>query len=282
MKPVLPFVETMATQVCNLSCVGCTNYSDLTHSGYVPWAVMKDQLSAWLAVIDIPDFGIMGGEPLINPEIRQWLRGVRELMPTSQIRFTTNGLLLDRHLDIVDLAHEIGNVVFKITVHTDSNKLENLIDQIHRRYQWQAVEEYGIQRWATDRQLRFQINRPRQFVKTFRNTYETMQPYASPIDQSFAMCVQQKCPLLYGGRIYKCSTQGLLDSTLARFSYPNFEEWKPYLVNGIAPDSTQEEIKDFIDNFGKPNKICAMCPTAHDSAQIEHRGIPKRKIWQTT
>lgn len=29
MKPLLSFLKTMVTQACNLSCQGCTNYSDL-------------------------------------------------------------------------------------------------------------------------------------------------------------------------------------------------------------------------------------------------------------
>ena len=37
MKPVLPFVEIMITQACNISCTGCTNYSDLVHKGYLTW-----------------------------------------------------------------------------------------------------------------------------------------------------------------------------------------------------------------------------------------------------
>jgi molybdenum cofactor biosynthesis enzyme MoaA len=101
-KPILPFVETMITQVCNLSCTGCTNYSDLQHEGYVPWSQGRTWLEAWLERIDIPDFGIMGGEPLINPEVNMWIQGVRDLLPTSQIRFTTNGILLHKNLDIVD------------------------------------------------------------------------------------------------------------------------------------------------------------------------------------
>ena len=44
MKLTLPFLETMATQACNLSCEGCTNYSDLNHNGYITWADMKAQL----------------------------------------------------------------------------------------------------------------------------------------------------------------------------------------------------------------------------------------------
>ena len=265
MKLQLPFLETMATQACNLVCTGCTNYSDIKHSGYVRWHDMHSQLSAWLKVLDIPDFGIMGGEPLINPEIKQWITGVRELMPDAQIRFTTNGLLLHKHMAVVDLMHDIGNCVFKITAHVDDTELENTIADIFNRYNWEPVTEYGIDRWAADNGVRFQINRPTKFIKTYRNSYSNMQPHDSnPVD-SFNMCIQQTCPLLHNGKIYKCSTQGLLEPTLAKFNNPNAEQWAPYLVNGLSPSDPVSVIEQFVNNFGKPNAICRMCPSSVDS-----------------
>jgi hypothetical protein len=53
MRPQLPFLETMITQVCNLSCHGCTNFSDLTHSGYVSWNQGKQWVESWIEHIDI-------------------------------------------------------------------------------------------------------------------------------------------------------------------------------------------------------------------------------------
>jgi len=264
LKPVLPFLETMATQVCNLTCEGCTNYSDLTHQGYVKWADMEQDLSAWLQVVDIPDFGIMGGEPLINPEIREWLRGVRRLMPQSQIRFTTNGLLLNKHFDVLDVAHEIGNTVFKITVHTPGPEIEYIIQRVFDKYDWESVTEYGIQRWRTTNNLRFQVNRPTQFVKSYKGMYNDMMPYNSVPAESFGACIQQTCPLLYQGRIYKCSTQGLLRETLTKVGNPNSTEWAPYLVDGIGVDDT-DAIGQFIANFGRPAAVCRMCPSKRDA-----------------
>jgi len=271
MKPTLPFLETMATQVCNLSCTGCTNYSDLPHQGYVRWTDMEQDLTAWLQVVDIADFGIMGGEPLINPEIHKWLYGVRSLMPQSQIRFTTNGLLLNRHFDVLDVAHEVGNTVFKITVHTPGSEIESVIQRIFDKYNWEPVIEHGIQRWRTTNNLRFQINRPVQFVKSYKGVYNNMRPYDSIPAESFGACIQQTCPLLYKGRIYKCSTQGLLKETLAKVGDPNLTEWKPYLVNGIGVDDI-DDIDHFVSNFGKPAAVCCMCPSKHDSdAFIIHK-----------
>lgn len=274
-KPELPFLETMATQVCNLSCQGCTNYSDLVHKGYVPWPQMRNDLTKWLEVITIPDFGVMGGEPLVNPEIREWLVGLRELMPHTQIRFTTNGTLLDRHLDIVDLAHDIGNVVFKITAHTD---VEDTINKVFNRFDWEPVKEFGINRWKTTNGLRFQVNRPETFVKSFKGSYNNMLPWDSNVNDSFDICIQQKCPLLYNGRIYKCSTQGLLSDTLAKFGNPNYESWEQYLHKGISPDDPAEVVQQFINNFGKPHTMCRMCPTAKDTeALIDHTITVTRK-----
>lgn len=273
MKLTLPFVETMITQVCNLSCQGCTNYSDLKHSGFVSWEQGREEISQWLNILDIPDFGIMGGEPLINPQVRKWITGVRDLMPNSQIRFTTNGLLLEKNLDVVDLLCDIGNSVFKITVHVDDTNLENLIQQIFSRYDFKPVKEYGIDRWAYG-SFRFQINRPTKFVKSYKGTYETMTPYASDPKQAFDICCQQTCPLLYQGNIYKCSTSALLYDTLARFNRLSTSEWHDYIHNTeyfITTDSDQLSVSKFVENFGKHQSICGMCPTKLDSAEIDHQ-----------
>ena len=267
-KPVLPFLETMITQVCNLACVGCTNYSDLSHKGYVTWKDGKEQLEKWLEIVDIPDFGIMGGEPLINPQVDEWLIGVRDLMPNTQIRFTTNGLLMHKHTDIIKLMHELGNVVFKITVHTpDDEILKSTIDDIFNNFQWTEVTEYGIKRWKTSNNLRLQINYPTQFLKTFKGDYNNMLPFDSTPSESFNDCIQQTCPLLYNGKIYKCSTAGLLKDTLDFNNIKN-ELWIKHIDNGISTTDDINHIKRFVENFGKPNALCRQCPTKKDTSAI--------------
>jgi organic radical activating enzyme len=267
-KPVLPFVEIMVTQACNISCAGCTNYSDLPHSGYLTWDQGRAQIEPWLERVDIPDFGILGGEPLMNPKIRDWIRGLRELMPTSQIRFTTNGLLLERNFDIVDLLADIGNCVFKIAVHENNDALENIIQRVQDRFTWEPVVEYGVSRLKTKNNMRFHVRRPDKFYKTFIGTYENMKPHDNDPNEAFDVCCQQTCPLLYNGSIYKCSTSGLLKDTLLKFNNPNIEQWSQYLIDGLSPDCTVAELSEFLNNFGKPNKLCRMCPTKNDLESV--------------
>jgi len=266
----------MITQVCNLSCQGCTNYSDLQHSGYVSWPAGQGQILPWLERFQIDDFGIIGGEPLINPEWREWLLGLRQLMPNAQLRFTTNGLLLHRAPDIVDLCEEIGNIVLKVTVHTDDAELTDNLALLQSARAWEPVYEYGINRWRGPRQVRLQINRPDRFIMTYRGTYQDMSPWHSDPAAAFAQCCQQTCPLLYQGRIYKCSTAGLLKDTLMRHDNPNWDQWESYIDPGIGIDDNDSVIQAFVDNFGKSHAQCAQCPSG-DSALIPHVSTTTRK-----
>lgn len=278
-KPKLPFLETMVTQACNLSCLGCSNYADLPNKGYVKWDDAKIDLEKWLERIDFLDFGIFGGEPLMNPEIEDWIVGLRKLMPETQIRFTTNGLLLHKKMHIVRLLHDIGNVVFKISNHFYEHKtLNKTIQKIMEMYDWQPVFEYGIERYRTSNNLRFYVRRSEYFLKTYKGEYKEMRPHSNnPVD-SFSLCCQQTCPLLYKGKIYKCSTAGLLEDTLIKLNYPNFDEWKPYISKGLSHDCSAQELKSFIDNFGKPNEVCRMCPSDEDTqSKILHLDNVSRK-----
>jgi organic radical activating enzyme len=268
--PTLPFVEIMITQACNLSCQGCTNYSDIPQRGYVTWSQGQEWFNQWRQRLTLPDIGIMGGEPLINPEWREWLRGLREMFPDSQLRFTTNGLLLAKHPDIMDMMFDIGNVVFKITVHVQNTELHDWIQSCFDQHDWQLVSEFGINRWRGRNQVRFQLNQPQRFNRPFRGSYEDMQPWNSDPYDAFAQCIQQTCPLLYQGRIYKCSTTALLADTLQRFGRPNWPQWQPYLTTGIGHNDDDKIVNTFLNNFGKPESVCAQCP-GRDSPMFDHR-----------
>lgn len=261
MTIVLPFLETMITQACNLSCDGCTNYSDLRHSGYMPWSQGRADIQAWLSRITVEEFGIIGGEPLLNPEWRDWIVGIRSLLPTAQLRFTTNGILLPRAEDILDICEEVSNIILKITVHVRNEKLEEHILKLKSSRDWVPVTEYGIQRWLGRNGVRLQINRPQTFLKTYKNSYENMEPWDSDPTKAFEICCQKTCPLLYQGKIYKCSTSALLEDTLIRFGNPNIEKWKPYIPTGISINDTDQVISDFSKNFGKSHNLCGQCPS---------------------
>jgi len=74
-----------------------------------------------------------------------------------------------------------------------------------------------------------------------------------------------KLSIIYNGKIYKCSTAGLLEDTLSRFGNPNISEWGKYIDPGLPPN---KNIDKFINNFNKPHPICGQCPSKNDSNYI--------------
>jgi organic radical activating enzyme len=277
-RRMLPFLEMMSTNVCNLSCAGCTTFSDLDHRGYMTWAQARQQIEPWLERLDIQAFGFMGGEPLINPDLRAWLVGIRELMPNTQIRFITNGLLLERHWWVVDLLDQLGNSVLKISKHVNDPRIDSAISQVFASRKWVAIKEFGIDRWHSPSGMRFQIASPTRFLKTFQGDYHDMRPHDNNIHDAFDVCVQQRCPLLHDSRLYKCGTAGLTPKIVQRHGMPNSALWQPYLTKGLDSDCSDRELDKFINNFGKPHAICRQCPSSKDHmSMLDHTKTVKFK-----
>jgi hypothetical protein len=158
--------------------------------------------------------------------------------------------------------------VLKISRHVDDEKIDRVIDRIFSSWAWEPVEEFGIKRWGRQNGLRFQIAEPKTFIKTFQGEYHNMQPHTNIPSESFKLCVQQRCPLLYNGRIYKCGTLGLTSELLERFNWPNADLWQPYIDSGLSDSCDQKDLVKFINNFGKPHSMCAQCPSVKDTDSI--------------
>ena len=268
MKPILPYVESMLVYPCNLKCDGCSTFSDIRRSGYVGVEQGISWLRSWAERMEIQAWGAMGGEPLMNPQMYDWIIAVRELLPNAQIRFVTNGLLLERHWRIVELLNKLGNCILKITVHLSNTKIQSAIDRVFRTYDWEPVYEYGIHRHKLPNGMRFQINKPKWFTRTFQGTYETMKPFSNDINQAFANCHQQTCSMLVEDKLYKCSQSALIHDVWVDHGQPNADAWQPYLYTGLSPDADIDKLIKFSENFGKPHAMCRQCPTAHDTDSI--------------
>ena len=273
MKFNLPYLEFMVMRNCNLSCAGCTTFSDFVHPSTYPTVeeIISD-LKLWSTRINFDHLGTMGGEPLLNPHIENLLIKIREEFPTVTIRFVTNGLLLEKHKSIIDRMYELGNVILKISKHVKDERIKNIVKYIMNRYDWEPVTEFHIHRWLTTNNFRFQINSPEKFFRTFKGTYYNMLPHNSNPAEAFDLCVQKTCPLLYDKKLYKCGTLALTQDILKKNNQLDKQEWLPYLNKGIDFNASDIELEKWINNFGKPNPLCRQCPTINDkNSIIDHR-----------
>jgi len=231
-----------------------------------------EELVLWSSRINYDHLGTMGGEPLLHPDIGGILTQIRKTFPNVTIRFVTNGLLLERHKPLIDLMHELGNVIFKISKHVNDQRINNIVDYVMKRFDWEPVTEYHIHRWLTTNEFRFQINAPEKFYRTFQGTYFNMKPHNNKPSEAFDLCVQKRCPMLFDNKLWKCGTLPLTQDMLQKKGLIDDPDWQPYINKGLSIDCSDDDLQKWIDNFGKPNPVCRQCPTIKDKHSIiDHR-----------
>lgn len=129
-----PFIDTsllvfFMTRRCNLNCSFCylnlanykTEFSDLTYDATVDsvYKLMKKPL-----VRRMYGVSLFGGEPLLNPNINQIVDAFLEYKKV--IYMTTNGLLLESHLELLQKIDRISVSVYQNTIDALYNILPKL------------------------------------------------------------------------------------------------------------------------------------------------------------
>ena len=91
--------ELHVVEHCNLRCAHCCNMSPYVADKMLSLAEIEAQCRTMARVLDVDVFKIMGGEPLLHPEITAILGVLRQTGISETIRLFTNGLLLHRMTD---------------------------------------------------------------------------------------------------------------------------------------------------------------------------------------
>lgn len=268
--PRVQLLETMATFSCTLACRSCTNYSDYgMKGGYVRWSQMQDWLDVLFTRLRVDCFSIIGGEPFLNPELQTWVDSFRERYPYITLMLLSNATLLEKNWWILDSMEKHGMIYLKLTNHQPSaTYFESAKQKILERFTWRYE---GDNQWfEPNKILDFRVESPDTFLRTFRGEYANMKPYDSDPAAAFKICNQQICPLLVDGKLYKCSSVGMLNRALRDHGLSADQDWSPYKDSGIALDCDDATLRAWAANIGKPHRVCRMCPTSNDRPFHNH------------
>lgn len=91
--------EINAAFSCNLSCRACCHLSPVTSRVFADPLAVKRDLSILATAYECGFVKILGGEPLLHPDLLGLMTAIRESGITSRIAVCTNGVLLDRMND---------------------------------------------------------------------------------------------------------------------------------------------------------------------------------------
>lgn len=180
----LPYLEFHVADHCNLNCRACEHFSGLVEEPVFHHAetISRDlnQLSKFIE--DVGVIRILGGEPLLNPEICDIAKITRKVYTYSEIYIVTNGLLLD------GMSEEFYKACVNCNIKIWISYYPPIVKKID--YVKSVLDRHGINYEISGLNM------------TFRKKY-TLDPYNEKT-RSFESCFQATCHNLYEGKIGVC------------------------------------------------------------------------------
>jgi len=183
-NPVLYRLEYHVADHCNLNCKGCFHFSNLVDSkefpGFEQFKLDINRLSGLFDNIGI--IRLMGGEPLLNPELPQIIAEARKAFPKAKIHLLTNGILYKKIEN--GLLEEIKNCGVEVQVSL---------------YKPVVHKKEKIKKFFQARGIRYWISKPITYFGKYLNLEGTSDP-----KKSVSQCHASRCTFLQNGYIARC------------------------------------------------------------------------------
>ena len=66
------------THHCTLNCIHCNTFNNFNFKGSVDWLAERDNYKNWSEKVTSDNIGVLGGEPLLHPNLEQILRDISD------------------------------------------------------------------------------------------------------------------------------------------------------------------------------------------------------------
>lgn len=188
----LGYFEVVVTTRCTLKCKNCANLMQYYRQPmHVQWDVIEKSVKKFLECIDrVEKVGILGGEPLLYPELDKVIYLLEASPKVKTIRIVTNGTLIPKDENILK-ALTGRKVVVQLNNYLNAyagvaDELAKLFDE--RKIKYKLLKKDGTE-WVDYGDL------------SSRNRSE------EELTEQFKRC-RIECRSLYNGKLYYCPRSG--------------------------------------------------------------------------
>ena len=244
---------------CNLKCEYCSHFGRYM-KGIVPLEELMKWYATWSPKIAPETVKIIGGEPLLHPDIIAVVEETRRYWPDSEIEFVTNGLRFpkaDQRLFFTICKQDVRVTVSR---HFDDPHFNKGFTQAIETLRTYGIEPYIPQsNWY--------------WMKYYRLDEQGKAiPYQSDSSKAWLnCCVKNACTTLMDNKLYRCPQ--LACATHARHKDELSGAWDTVLeYRPLLPDCTQDDINVFIHAGGCDQ--CRICPEKFEYADMYEKINP--------
>ncbi len=256
-KPIAPMILVLVTNYCNLNCKRCAHYSNLTREKDI---LDLDKFESYLVQLkmkfkDILRFQLLGGEPLLNPQLDQYMLLVRKYFPGTKLEIVTNGLILKEIPPKLIDSMRLCNAYFLITQYP----------QIRRNLDTVIC-------FLENEEIHYEITPP---TKQFRRIISLKEENG---ERAFAKwsasdCI---CHAIEDGRVYLCPCIPKLYSMRDYFGiHIDVDE---LITSSVDLMDKEVDGWDILKYFNGPTPLCRYC-SPDEVLEPWGTGFPHKEDW---
>jgi len=229
---------------CNLNCKGCDHFAPLAEKQFLDLPTLQKDLKrlAMLFSNKAEEIYLLGGEPLLNHKINDYIKVVRDSFPNTRLLIITNGILLDQMpIDFWDVCKKYNVIISptKYPIKIDYDKLQGLAEKYGVQYEYYGSSEAGRSLWH--------------FPLDFLGKQD--------MEHSFINCrAANVCITLENGRLFTCSIAANIETYNKYFKQNYIISEDDYI--DIYKAKSADEI---LQKLARPIPFCRYCDVEHRS-----------------
>lgn len=248
-KGSIPYLEFNVVDHCNLNCAGCDHFCPLIKEPvFADLDIFAKDIRELSKKLNIRIIRIMGGEPLLNPQINDFIRITREAFPYSDIRVATNGLLLPT------MKEDFWNVMRNYKIKIDLSKYPVVGDKFSQYLD--LCDDNGIDIGA--------IHLAKKFNYFFNEKGD------SDYIETWKHCSARNCANLWNSKLYQCCRCFIeISNKEFNMNIPGPKAMDIYKMSG-------KQIEKICMN---PTTACAYCNTINPPVTEWKQSKKDKKEW---
>ncbi len=184
-RPRLKQFDVNVVDHCNMKCKGCLRYSNLVDEPF--FADYDRMIKDWERISElfwgVERVKIMGGEPMLSPDLCDYVCEARRLFPDADIMVTTNALLIN------DSCQRLYQTMIENGVFFDVSLYKPVEDNIERLLE--VLDRSGV--W-------YELNYSKGNFYKIRSATPDYDP-----DEMYESCQAKNCHHLREGKLSVCS-----------------------------------------------------------------------------
>jgi molybdenum cofactor biosynthesis enzyme MoaA len=228
--------EVNVTDHCNLNCISCTHFSPLSEEKYIDVEVYERDCAQLGKLLneEMEDIHLMGGEPLLHPQLNKIIEITRKYFVKGVVEIVTNGILLMKQDKSFWETCRKNDVLISVTqypIKLNYCEIEKLAKNNNVKYRYYS---YGKK---TMFKIPFDLDGQQN------------------IEETIKMCMMANtCIQLKEGKLFTCNTMANIDIFNKYFSKNLNITEKDYI--DIYKVKDKNEIFSFLN---KPVPFCRYC-----------------------